>query len=173
MVVGAALTAFVLRHGSLDLPSHYLLAIVIAALLAANALHVARLYDQRNLGNIQMQLGGLTGAWFVVILILITLAFFSKTSDSFSRSWAVMWFAGSLIGFCMPLASAIANSVALLDCAVWGLIAVIVQIVIFFAVRLPVPKISERIEKGEMASGLWLGSASLAGGILNAASMTN
>ena len=101
MVVGAALTAFVLRHGSLDLPSHYLLAIVIAALLAANALHVARLYDQRNLGNIQMQLGGLTGAWFVVILILITLAFFSKTSDSFSRSWAVMWFAGSLIGFAL------------------------------------------------------------------------
>ena len=81
--------------------------------------------------------------------------------------------AGSLIGFCLPLASAIANSVALMDCAVWGLIAVFVQIVIFFAIRVPVPKISERIEKGELASGLWLGSASLAGGILNAAAMTS
>jgi putative membrane protein len=86
---------------------------------------------------------------------------------------ASLAFAGSLIGFCLPLASAIANSVALVDCAVWGLIAIIVQIVIFFLVRLPVPKISERIEKGETASGLWLGSASLAGGILNAASMTS
>jgi putative membrane protein len=86
---------------------------------------------------------------------------------------ASLAFAGSLIGFCLPLGSAIANSVALMDCAVWGLIAVFVQIAIFFAVRLPVPKISERIEKGEMASGLWLGSASLAGGILNAASMTS
>ena len=86
---------------------------------------------------------------------------------------ASLAFAGSLIGFCLPLASSIANSVALVDCAVWGLIAIIVQIVIFFLVRLPVPKISERIEKGETASGLWLGSASLAGGILNAASMTS
>lgn len=86
---------------------------------------------------------------------------------------ASLAFGGSLIGFCLPLASAIANSVALVDCVAWGLIALIIQIVIFFLVRMPVPKISERIENGEMASGLWLGSASLAGGILNAASMTN
>ena len=86
---------------------------------------------------------------------------------------ASLAFAGSLIGFCLPLASAIANSLSLVDCAVWGVIALIVQIVIFYLVCLPIPKISERIEKGEMASGLWLGVASLAGGILNAASMTN
>ena len=86
---------------------------------------------------------------------------------------ASLAFAGSLIGFCLPLASAIANSLSLVDCAVWGAIALIVQIVIFYLVCLPIPKISERIEKGEMASGLWLGVASLAGGILNAASMTN
>jgi len=52
-------------------------------------------------------------------------------------------------------------------------IALVVQIAIFFLVRLPIPKISERIEKGETASGLWLGAASLAGGVLNAASMTS
>ena len=86
---------------------------------------------------------------------------------------ASLAFAGSLIGFCLPLASAITNSLSLVDCAVWGVIALIVQIVIFYLVRLPIPKISERIEKGEIASGLWLGVASLAGGILNAASMTN
>jgi putative membrane protein len=86
---------------------------------------------------------------------------------------ASLAFAGSLIGFCLPLASAIAHSVALVDCVAWGLIALIVQIAIFFLVRLPMPKISERIEKGEMASGLWLGAASLAGGLLNAASMTS
>ena len=86
---------------------------------------------------------------------------------------ASLAFAGSLVGFCLPLASAIANSFSLIDCAVWGVIALLVQIGVFYLVRLPVPKISERIEKGEMASGLWLGAASLAGGILNAASMTN
>ena len=86
---------------------------------------------------------------------------------------ASLAFAGSLIGFCLPLASAIANSRTLVDCAVWGVVALIVQIAVFYLVRLPIPKISERIEKGEMASGLWLGVASLAGGLLNAASMTN
>jgi putative membrane protein len=86
---------------------------------------------------------------------------------------ASLAFGGSLIGFCLPLASAMANSVALVDCVAWGVIALIVQIAIFYLVRLPVPKISERIEKGETSSGLWLGAASLAGGILNAAAMTN
>ncbi len=86
---------------------------------------------------------------------------------------AALAFAGSLIGFCLPLASAIAQSVALVDCVVWGVVALVVQIAIFFLVRLPVPKISDRIENGETASGLWLGAASLAGGILNAASMTS
>jgi putative membrane protein len=86
---------------------------------------------------------------------------------------ASLAFAGSLIGFCLPLASTIAHSGALVDCVVWGVVAMIVQIAIFFIVRLPIPKFSERIEKGEIASGLWLGAASLAGGILNAASMTS
>ena len=80
---------------------------------------------------------------------------------------------GSLLGFCIPLASAITNSGSLADVAVWGIVALLVQILLFYIVRLPIPKISERIEKGEMASGLWLGGASLAGGVLNAASMTS
>jgi putative membrane protein len=86
---------------------------------------------------------------------------------------ASLAFGGSLIGFCLPLCSAIANSVSLVECAVWGVVAVVVQVIVFFLVCLPIPKISERIEKGEIASGLWLGVASLAGGLLNAASMTN
>ena len=81
-------------------------------------------------------------------------------------------FAGSLVGFSLPLASVIAHSVALTDCVIWGLIAILVQVFIFFLVRLPIRGISERIEKGETSSGLWLGAASLAGGLLNAACMS-
>jgi putative membrane protein len=86
---------------------------------------------------------------------------------------AAIAFGGSLLGFCLPLASAIANSASLMDCVIWGGVALVIQIAIFFVVRLPVSKISERIEKNEIASGAWLGTASLAGGVLNAASMTN
>jgi putative membrane protein len=78
----------------------------------------------------------------------------------------------SLLGFCLPVASAIAHAANLLDCAVWSVIALIVQLAIFFIVRVPVPDLSRRIAGGEIAPAIWLGLASLAGGTLNAASMS-
>ena len=85
---------------------------------------------------------------------------------------AALAFSGSLIGFALPLAIVIAHSVAIVDCAIWGVIAIVVQVIVYFLVRIPVPGISSRIESGEIASGLWLASASLTGGIINAACMT-
>jgi putative membrane protein len=81
-------------------------------------------------------------------------------------------FSGSLLGFVLPMASAVANSISLVDCLLWGIVAMIVQILAFLVVRLFIPRISERISNGEVAAGLWLAAASLAAGILNAASMT-
>ena len=78
----------------------------------------------------------------------------------------------SLLGFTLPVASAIAHSQNLLECAVWSIIAPIVQLIIFFVVRVPVPDLSRRIAGGEIAPAIWLGLASLAGGTLNAAAMT-
>lgn len=78
----------------------------------------------------------------------------------------------SLVGFSLPLASAIAHAANLIDCAVWGVVALLVQLVVFFVVRVPVPDLSRRIAQGELAPAIWLGLASLAGGTLNAASMT-
>jgi putative membrane protein len=78
----------------------------------------------------------------------------------------------SLLGFCLPVASAIAHASNLVDCAVWSIVALIVQLIIFFLVRVPVPDLSRRIAGGEIAPAIWLGLASLAGGTLNAAAMT-
>jgi len=47
-----------------------------------------------------------------------------------------------------------------------------VQIITFYAVRIPVPDLSNRIAAGELASAIWLGLASLTAGLLSAASMT-
>jgi putative membrane protein len=78
----------------------------------------------------------------------------------------------SLVGFTLPVASAIAHAANLLDCVVWSIIALVVQLVIFFVVRIPVPDLSRRIANGDLAPAIWLGLASLAGGTLNAASMS-
>ena len=77
----------------------------------------------------------------------------------------------SLLGFVLPVVSAIAHSANVVDCLIWSAIALIVQIVVFFIVKIPVPNLSARIEAGELAPAIWLGMASLAAGALNAASM--
>ncbi len=82
-------------------------------------------------------------------------------------------FSGSLIGFGLPLASTIINSVTVVEMVLWGIIALVVQVLTYLLIRLPMPRISERIEANEVAAGIWLGSCSLVAGILNAASMTN
>ncbi len=85
---------------------------------------------------------------------------------------ASLAFGGSLLGFSLPLANTISSSISLLDSVVWGAIAIVVQVAVYYLVRLPMPGISERISRGEVASGVWLGAASLAGGLINAACMT-
>jgi putative membrane protein len=77
----------------------------------------------------------------------------------------------SLLGFVLPVVSAIAHSANVIDCLVWSAIALIVQIAVYFIVKIPVPDLSARIAKGELAAAIWLGLASLAAGALNAASM--
>lgn len=79
---------------------------------------------------------------------------------------------GALLGFVIPLASAIAHSVAWWDMLLWGAVALVVQLLWYFAVRILVPKLSQDIPEGKIAQGLFLGAGSLAVGILNAASMT-
>ena len=85
---------------------------------------------------------------------------------------AAIAFSGSLIGFALPLASTMINSVNVIELVLWGVIALIVQVLVYLLIRLPMPRISERIEADEVAAGIWLGACSVVAGILNAASMT-
>lgn len=85
---------------------------------------------------------------------------------------AAVVYVGALGGFVIPLASALANSVSLLDFALWGLVAGVVQIAAFLVFRLFYPRISAHIEAGEMAVALKLAGWSVAVGLLNGASMT-
>jgi len=77
----------------------------------------------------------------------------------------------SLLGFVLPVVSAIVHSANVVDCLIWSVIALIVQVAVYFAVRIPVPDLSARIAAGQTAPAIWLGLASLAAGALNAASM--
>ena len=79
---------------------------------------------------------------------------------------------GALLGFVIPLASAIEHSVGLVDMAIWGLIAMLIQLAAYVAVKLTIPAIGTDIPAGKTAQGFFLGAVSLAVGVLNAACMS-
>ncbi len=81
-------------------------------------------------------------------------------------------FAGSMIGYTLPLAVAAHHSATLLVFLMWGVVAIVVQVVVYWFFRLLMLRdVSARIERGETAAGILLGAASLAGGIVDAAAM--
>lgn len=88
------------------------------------------------------------------------------------KSAAAVALGGSLLAFVLPLCSALIHSVSLADFLIWAGIALVIQLATFFAVRVFIPNLSERIARNEMASGLFVALASLAVGAINAACMT-
>lgn len=81
-------------------------------------------------------------------------------------------FAGAILGFIVPLSSAVKYSVSLVDMAIWGLIALLVQVAAFVAVKLLIPRLPDDIAEGKQAQGFFLGALSLGVGLLNAACMS-
>jgi putative membrane protein len=79
---------------------------------------------------------------------------------------------GAVIGFVLPLASAIAHSVSPLDMVAWGVIALLVQIVVYAVASRLVPHFREAIEAGRAAPAVLLAALSVSAGMLNAASMS-
>lgn len=119
---------------------------------------------------------------FFVLAIALVLVFARLYSwvtphDEFSliranNSAAAVAFGGALIGFALPLSSAITHSVSFLDCAIWGAIALLVQVLTFLVVRIVVRQLPEKISAGELASGIFSAACSITIGLINAASMT-
>ncbi len=85
---------------------------------------------------------------------------------------AAISLSGAVLGFTLPLGSVIIHSVSLLDMAVWSLVALLVQIVVYRLADFLLRDISRHIEEGNTAAAATLAAASLAIGMINAASMT-
>jgi len=85
---------------------------------------------------------------------------------------AAVALSGALIGFALPMASAITHSQTLFDCAVWGLVAFVIQVLTFVAMRFALPHLSERIGKGEVAAAVLTAALGICVGLINASAMT-
>jgi len=79
---------------------------------------------------------------------------------------------GSLLGFIVPLASAVEHSVGIVDMAIWGAIALAVQVAAYVVIKLMMPTITRGIPEGNVAQGFFLGAVSLGVGLLTSACMS-
>jgi len=78
----------------------------------------------------------------------------------------------SLVGFVIPLARAMSQAASILEFSSWAVVALVVQIAAYYVARLAHPDLSRAIEENALSAALWLGTVSLAAGLLSAAAMT-
>ena len=79
---------------------------------------------------------------------------------------------GAMIGFALPLASAIIHSQAITDAIITAAIALVVQLLCFAAMRLLRRDASAALAQGDMAEGVFLAATSIVLGMLSAASLS-
>jgi putative membrane protein len=78
---------------------------------------------------------------------------------------------GALFALAIPLAALLATTSALLDLVVWGVVALILQLVTVIVVSLLLRGMRGMIEAGQVAAAIPLVAAQLSIGLLNAAAM--
>ncbi|MES2626876.1 MAG: DUF350 domain-containing protein [Pseudomonadota bacterium] len=114
-----------------------------------------------------------------IILLLLFVAIYTKITPHdelalirANNTAAALALGGAIIGFALPMASAISHSVTLLDCVLWGLVALIIQALTFVVLRMMVSELPKRITNGEMAPAIFTAATAIAVGLINAACMT-
>lgn len=80
-------------------------------------------------------------------------------------------FGGTLLGFALPLASAVAHSVNATDLLLWGAIAGAVQAIASLLLRFVIRDLRAHIEADRISVAITMASLKLAMGLLNAAAI--
>jgi putative membrane protein len=120
-------------------------------------------------------------AYFAAAVLLLAAFLALYTLVTPVREWemirtgstaAAVALGGSVLGFCLPLAMAIARSRSLSDMVLWAAIALVVQLAGYAAVRLLRRQERGGQEGGDMAEAILLACGSVGLGLLNAACLT-
>jgi putative membrane protein len=85
---------------------------------------------------------------------------------------AAIAFGGSLLGFAIALAAANHHTGSIVEFIVWGLIALVTQLIAYALARLAYADLSRAIEENVLAAAVWVASVSVSAGLLSAACMS-
>lgn len=79
--------------------------------------------------------------------------------------------AGAIVALAIPLAATLATSTVILDIVLWGVVALILQLVAFAVATLLIPNLRGQIEAGNVASATALVGVQIGVALINAAAM--
>lgn len=78
---------------------------------------------------------------------------------------------GTVLGFALPLAVVIGNSVNIPDMVAWGLVALVTQAVTFWLIQIIFKDISSKIVSDCVSSGIFVGGMAFTVGVIQAGCM--
>lgn len=87
---------------------------------------------------------------------------------------SALGFGGAIVGLCIPLYSALVNSVSYTDFVTWATVAMVIQLLFAFIMTRLGGKFSveKHINNGDVAVGILMAMISISIGLLNAGSMS-
>ena len=90
-IVLGAVISYIWRFGYVDFPLSYQIAILIATMLTLIVFSLSGIYTSWRGKSWLHQARIISIAWLGIVVILIIMAFLTKTSTVFSRQWMVTW----------------------------------------------------------------------------------
>jgi len=95
-VVLTGLVSYYARHSNFDLPQIYIVALAFTSVLTLNYMQFAGAYSNMQ-GGFGSSLWHIAKGWFWVVITVVLIAFFTKTSTNFSRVWVFLWLTSSFV----------------------------------------------------------------------------
>jgi Undecaprenyl-phosphate glucose phosphotransferase len=109
VIFAFSLLAFWLRHGIELVPIDIITTSALASLLAMNALSFAGAYGAYIKEGLLRQTLRAAQAWTVVFALLLTIGYLTHTVSDYSRTWATVWYASSVLGLALVRVIAVAR----------------------------------------------------------------
>ena len=132
--------------------------------------------------EIELFIGFLSFFFTALVLVIVFLYLYAVVTpyDDYKLIFednniaAALGFGGAIIGVSIPLYSALVHSVSYVDFAIWGGVAILIQLIFAFIVTRLGGKYSfkTKISDGGVAVGILMAFLSISIGLLNAGSMS-
>ncbi len=132
--------------------------------------------------EIELFIGFLSFFFTALVLVIVFLYLYAVVTpyDDYKLIFednniaAALGFGGAIIGVSIPLYSALVHSISYVDFAIWGGVAILIQLVFAFVVTRLSGKYSfkTKISDGVISVGILMAFLSISIGLLNAGSMS-